>query len=67
MKNERKLALSSRIALAILGPILVKYLQNMSAITLRSVIDFPSHCKDEGSEGLIICLLITSFSNLLLP
>ena len=55
MRNERKLKVTAGIALARLGPILVKYLQNLSAITLGSVIDFPSHLKDEGNEGLLLC------------
>ena len=35
-----------------------------SAITLGLVIGFPSHLKEEGNEGLLVCLFITSFSNL---
>ena len=61
MRNERKLEATAGIALARLGPTLVK---NLSAITLGSVINFPSHLKDEGNEGLLVCLFITSFSNL---
>ena len=56
---NKKLELTAGIAPARFGPILVKYLQNLSAITLRSVIAFPSHLKDEGNEGLLVCLFIT--------
>ena len=55
MRNERKLELTGGIALAWLGPILVKYLPNLSAITLESMIDFPSHLKNEGNKGLLVC------------
>ena len=55
MRNERKLELTGGIELARLGLILVKYLPNLSAITLESMIDFPSHLKNEGNKGLLLC------------
>ena len=55
MRNERKLELTGGIALARLGPILVEYLPNLSAITLESMIDFPSHLQNVGNEGLLVC------------
>ena len=55
IRNERKLELTGDIALARLGPILVEYLPNLSAITLESMIDLPSHLKNEGNEGLLVC------------
>ena len=51
------------IALASLGPILVKYLQNLSAMSTRSVIVLPSDLNDEGRDELFLCLFITSFSS----
>ena len=56
MRNERKLELTAGIALARLRPILVKYLQNLLAIPLGSVIDFSSHLKYEGNEGLLVTI-----------
>ena len=43
--------LTSRIALAKLGQMLVKYLQNLSAISSGSVIVLPSDSTDEGKAG----------------
>ena len=45
-----------------LGPILVKYLQNLSAMFMGSVIVLPSDLNDEGRDGLFLRLFITSFS-----
>ena len=39
------------IALARLGPILVKYLKNLSAMSIRSMIVLPSHLNNEGRDG----------------
>ena len=52
-----------RVALARLGPILVKYLQNLSAISTGSVIVLPSDANDEGKGDLLLRLIITSLSN----
>ena len=41
-RNDRKLVFTVGIALAKLGPILVKYLQNLSATSTDSVILLPS-------------------------
>ena len=54
---------TSRIALARLGPILVKYLQNLSAISTGSVIVLPSDANDEGKGDLLLRLFIISLSN----
>ena len=62
-RNERKVAeFTGGIALARLGPILVKYLQNLSAMFMGSVIVLPSNLNDEGRDGLFLRLFITSFS-----
>ena len=53
----------SRIALARFGPILVKYLQNLSAISTGSVIVLPSDADDEGNGDLLLRLFITSLIN----
>ena len=53
----------SRIALARLGPILVKYLRNVSAISTGSVIVLPSDANDEGKGDLLLRLFITSLCN----
>ena len=55
--------LTSRIAPAKLGPMLVKYLQNLSAISSGSVIVLPSDSNDEGKGALLLRLFITSLSN----
>ena len=55
--------LTSRIAPTKLGPMLVKYLQNLSAISSGSVIVLPSDSKDEGKGALLLRLFITSLSN----
>ena len=47
---------ASRIALARLGPILVKYLQNLSAISTGPVILLPSDANDEGKGDLLLRL-----------
>ena len=44
--------LTSRIAPAKLGPMLVKYLQNLSAISSRSVVVLPPDSNDEGKGAL---------------
>ena len=51
----------SRIALARFGPILVKYLQNLSAISTGSVIVLPSDADDEGNGDLLLRLFIINF------
>ena len=51
------------IALSRLGPVLVKYLQNLSAMPSGSTIVLPSDLNDEGRDGLFLHLFITSFSN----
>ena len=53
--------LTSRIAK--LGPMLVKCLQNLSAISSGSVIVLPSDSNDEGKGALLLRLFITSLSN----
>ena len=50
-------------ALARLGPILVKYLQNLSAISIGSVIVLRSDANDEGKGNLLLRLFVTSLSN----
>ena len=62
-RKELKEEFTSRIALARLGPILVKYLQNLSAISTGSVIVLPSNANDEGKSDLLLRLFITSLSN----
>ena len=42
---------------------LVKYLENLSAISMGSVNVLPSDLNDAGREDLLLCLLITSFDN----
>ena len=42
---------------------LVKYLQNLSAISSRSVIVLPSDLNDEGKSALLLHLFITSLNN----
>ena len=37
------------------GPMLVKYLQNLLAISNGSVIILPSDLKDEGEDGFFSC------------
>ena len=62
-RNEPKVAeFTVGIALASLGPIFVKYLQNLSAMSMGSVIVLPSDLNDEGRDGLFLRLFITSFS-----
>ena len=55
--------LTSRIAPAKLGPRLLKYLQNLLAISSGSVIVLPSDSNDEGKGTLLLRLFITSLSN----
>ena len=62
-RKELKEEFTSRNALARLGPILVKYLQNLSAISTGSVIVLPSDSNDEGKGDLLLRLFITSLSN----
>ena len=62
-RNEPKVAeFTVGIALASLGPTLVKYLQNLSAMSMASVIVLPSDLNDEGRDGLFLRLFKTSFS-----
>ena len=49
------------IALSRLGPMLVKYLQNLSAMSMGSVIVLPSDLNDESGDGLFLRLFITLF------
>ena len=51
------------IAVALLGPMLVTYLQNLSAMSMGSVIVLLSDLNDEDRDGLFLRLFITSFSN----
>ena len=51
------------IDLARLGPMFVKYLQNLSAISIGSVNVLPSDLNDVGRDYLLLNLLITSFNN----
>ena len=62
-RKELNEEFTSRIALARLGPILVKYLQNLSAFSTGSVIVLPSDANDEGKGDLLLRLFITSLSN----
>ena len=48
VRNEPKVELTGGIALASLGPTLVKYLQNRLAIYVGSVMDLPSTVNDDG-------------------
>ena len=59
-RKELNEKFKSRIALARLGPILVKYLQNLSAVSTGSVIVLPSDANDEGKGDLLLRLFITS-------
>ena len=58
-RNNRKLVFTVGIALAKLGPILVKYLQNLSATSTGSVILLPSDLNDESKDGVLLRLFIT--------
>ena len=62
-RKELKEEFTSRIVLARLGPILVKYLQNLSAISTGSVIVLPSDANYEGKGDLLLRLFITQLSN----
>ena len=42
---------------------LIKYLENLSAISMGSVNVLPSDLNDAGREELLLCLLMTSFDN----
>ena len=54
-RNERKVAeFTVGIALARLGPMLVKYLQNRSAMSMGFVIILSSDLNDEGGDGLFL-------------
>lgn len=55
--------LTSRIAPAKLGPMLVKYLKELSVISSGSVIVLQPHSNDEGRGALLLRLFITSLSN----
>ena len=63
VRNERQVELTAGIALASLGPILVKYLQNRLAISVASVMDLPSTLSDDGKGDLVFRLFMTSFNN----
>ena len=63
-RKELNEEFTSRISLATLGPILVKYLQTLSAMSTGSVIVLPSVANDEGKGALLLRLFITSLSNL---
>ena len=43
--------------------ILVKYLQNLSAMSMGSVIVLSSDLNDEGRDGLFLRLFVTLFSS----
>ena len=62
-RKELNEKFKSRIPLARLGPILVKYLQNLSAISTGSIIVLPSDADDEGKGDLLLRLFITSLIN----
>ena len=62
-RKELNEKFKSRIALARLGPILVKYLQNLSAFSTGLVIVLPSDASDEGKGDLRLRLFITSLIN----
>ena len=62
-RKELNEKFKSRIALARLGPILVKYLQNLSAFSTGLVIVLPSDASDEGKGDLLLRLFITSLIN----
>ena len=58
-RNEQKVAeFTVGIALASLGPIFVKYLQNLSAVSMGSVTVLPSDLNEESRDGLFlyVCL-----------
>ena len=63
VRNERKEEFTAGIALARLGPILVKYLQSRLAISTGSVMVLPSDLNDDGRGDLLFRLFITSFNN----
>ena len=62
-RKELNEKFKSRIPLARLGPILVKYLQNLSAFSTGLVIVLPSDASDEGKGDLLLRLFITSLIN----
>ena len=62
-RKELNEEFTPRIALAWYEPILVKNLQNLSAISTGSVIVLPSDANDEGKGDLLLRLFITSLSN----
>ena len=51
------------MALARLRAMLIKYLQNLSAMSMGCVIVLPLDLNDEGRDGLFLRLIITSFSS----
>ena len=63
VRNERKEGFTAGIALARLGPILVKYLQSRLAISTGSVMVLPSDLNDDGRGDLLFRLFITSCNN----
>ena len=58
-RKELNEEFTSRISLATLGPILVKYLQTLSAMSTGSVIILPSVANDEGRGALLLRLFNT--------
>ena len=60
IRNERKVEFTAGIALARLGPMLVKYLQNRLAISTGSVLVLPSALNDDDSGDLRTLSLIYS-------
>ena len=59
-RNERKVAESFTASLA---PMLVKYLEKLSAMSMGSVIVLPSDLNDEGRGGLFSRFSVPSFSS----
>ena len=64
VKKEQKEKFVLGILLANEGPMSVKYLQNLLAISKWSVIILPSDINAEGKDCLVFRLLITSFTSL---
>ena len=49
------------IALARLGPMLVSYVENLSAMSMGSVIVLRSDLNDEGGDGLFVNKFVYNF------
>ena len=64
VRKERKEEFVQGILLASAGPISVKNLQNLLAISQWSIIIFPPDMNVEGKDGLVFRLLITWFTSL---